>query len=63
MDDVARLAALLEEHGIVPERGTPERGDGDSWGLTHRYILARVEQAPDFPMSVDEVRRILEGRP
>jgi hypothetical protein len=29
--------------------------------LSHRYILERVEKTPDFPMSVDQVRRILEG--
>lgn len=60
--ELERLAALLEEHGIVPERGTAERGAGPSWWLTHTYILQEVEKADDFPMSVEEVRAILERR-
>jgi hypothetical protein len=59
--DVERLTALLEEHGIVPDRDSEHRGGGGSWGLTHRYIYAKVAETPDFPMTVDEVRAILEG--
>jgi hypothetical protein len=56
--DLERLVALLEEHGIVPERGTPER-PGESWGLTNKYIVERVRQAEHFPMTPEEVERIL----
>jgi hypothetical protein len=45
----------------VEEEG-PERGEQGTWGLTHRIILERVEQSDSFPMSVDEVRAILERK-
>jgi hypothetical protein len=61
-EDLEALTALLEEHGIVPEPGSPERGEEGTWGLTHRIILQRVEQSDSFPMSVDEVRAILKGK-
>jgi hypothetical protein len=60
-DQRVHLVALLEEHGIVPERGTPERL-GESWNLTHRYILQEVAKRDSFPMTVDDVRAILESK-
>jgi hypothetical protein len=61
-EDLEALVALLEEHGLVPESGSPYRGEEGSWGLTHTYILQQVEQSDSFPMTVDQVRAILKGQ-
>ena len=59
--ELDRLVALLEEHGITPDYESDHRGDEESWG--HPHIYAKVHQTPSFPMSVDEVRELLERRP
>jgi hypothetical protein len=51
-NDLESLVALLEEHGIVPEPESAERGEEGSWGLTHTYILQQVEQSLSYPAAV-----------
>ena len=55
--DPAYLVALLEEHGIL---SSSEHGDWEPWRLGHRRIYERVGLSPTFPLTVSEVRRLLE---
>jgi hypothetical protein len=55
--DLDRLVALLEEHAIIP--AWEELGE-DEYG--HSLIYKRVRATPGFPISVDEVRELLEIR-
>ena len=53
--ELSRLIALLQEHALIPaydELGPDEYG--------HPVIYERVRATPGFPMSVDEVRALLE---
>jgi hypothetical protein len=59
--ELDRLVALLEEHGIIPDYESDHRGQEESWG--HPLIYERVRATPSFPMSVNEVRELLEWRP
>jgi hypothetical protein len=56
-EQLNRLVALLEEHAIIP--AWESLGEGE-WG--HPLIYERVRATPFFPMSVNEVRRLLEPR-
>ena len=49
------LVALLEEHGILPDY------ESDVTFRGHLYIYEKVRRTPSFPMSVDEVRDLLDG--
>jgi len=53
-----RLVALLEEHAITPEYDSDELSEGEPWG--HPLIYERVRATPFFPVSVNEVRELLE---
>ena len=59
--DLDRLVALLEEHGITPPYESDDRSEDEPWG--HPRIYEKVRRSPSFPMSVDEVRELLERRP
>jgi hypothetical protein len=50
------LVALLEEHGILPAYESNEEFRG------HLHIYEKVRQTPSFPMSVGEVRDLLNAR-
>lgn len=49
------LVALLEEHGILPDYESDPEFRG------HLHIYENVRRTPSFPMSVDEVRDLLDG--
>jgi hypothetical protein len=59
--ELDRLVALLEEHELIPDYHDKELTEEKPWG--HRLIYERVRQTPYFPMSVAEVRELLERRP
>ena len=54
--ELDRLVALLEEHAITPDYD--EVPDEQPWG--HPIIYERVSATPFFPLSVNEVRELLE---
>ena len=54
--ELDRLVALLEEHEIIPEYY--ELTEEQPWG--HSLIYERVRATPFFPLSVGEVRELLE---
>jgi hypothetical protein len=56
--ELDRLVALLEEHGIIPAYESDELDEEHPWG--HPLIYERVRSMPWFPLSVDEVRALLE---
>ncbi len=56
--ELDRLVALLEEHELIPDWESVSRTEPWTWG--HRQIYERVRQTPYFPMSVAEVRELLE---
>lgn len=58
--ELDRLVALLEEHELIPTWESVSRTEAWDWG--HRQIYERVRQTPHFPMSVAEVRELLERR-
>jgi hypothetical protein len=58
--EVDRLVALLEEHELIPEWESGALGEEKPWDWGHRLICERVSQTPYFPMSVAEVRALLE---
>ena len=55
--ELDRLVALLEEHALMP--AYEELGE-DEYG--HSFIYERVRATPGFPISVDEIRELLEIR-
>jgi hypothetical protein len=58
--EVDRLVALLEEHELIPDWEDDDLGEGKPWDWGHRLICERVGRTPYFPMSVAEVRALLE---
>ena len=54
--ELDRLVALLEEHAITPDYD--ELTEEHPWG--HPLIYERVGATPFFPLSVNEVRELLE---
>jgi hypothetical protein len=56
--ELDRLVALLEEHAITPNYESDELDEEEPWG--HPLIYERVRATPYFPLSVDEVRELLE---
>ncbi len=56
--ELDRLGALLEEHELVPDYEDDLLGEEEPWG--HPLIYERVCRTPFFPMSVDDVRELLE---
>jgi hypothetical protein len=54
--ELDRLVALLEEHAITP--AYDELTEEQPWG--HPLIYERVSATPFFPLSVNEVRELLE---
>ena len=61
--EVDRLVALLEEHELIPGWESRDLGDDKPWDWGHRLIYERVGRTPYFPMSVAQVRALLEKKP
>jgi hypothetical protein len=63
--EMDRLVALLEEHELIPDWDWDRNdlGEGKPWDWGHRLIYERVRQTPHFPMSVAEVRTLLQPNP
>ena len=59
--ELDRLVALLEEHELIPDYEDDLLSKEEPWG--HRLIYERIRQTPFFPMSVAEVREVLERQP
>ena len=59
--ELDRLVALLEEHAITPAYESDELDEEEPWG--HPLIYARVAATPFFPLSVNQVRDLLEPAP
>ena len=54
------LVALLEEHGIL---SSCEQPAWERWYLGHKGIYDQVNASPTFPLSVAEVRELMEQMP
>jgi hypothetical protein len=61
--EVDRLVALLEEHELIPDWESDDHGEAKPWDWGHRLIYERVGQTPRFPLSVAQVRALLEPKP
>jgi hypothetical protein len=53
------LVALLEEHGILTGGEKPAF---ERWYIGHQGIYDQVSRSPTFPLSVGQVRELLERR-
>ena len=51
------LVALLEEHDIL---ASCEQPAWERWYLGHKGIYDQVDASPTFPLSVAQVRELLE---